>query len=282
LKLRNDRISRLTLAAKANALVATKRGAVVIVTGASSGIGRALALRLGLLGYRVGLIARRRELLETAAAAIAASGGHAVLAVADVSDRSQLRSAVAEIERSFGPADVMVANAGHGVPTRLDPLNTLDVEQTIRVNILGVIYSIEAVLPGMIARKNGHLLGISSLGAFKGMPGESAYCASKAAVNAYMEGLRIALRSKGVVVTTVCPGFVDTPMTPMDSVKPFLMSAEAAANRVAGLIVRRRGGVVRFPLPMSLLMSLFSRLPDALVARLIPIEPIPERAAAAE
>jgi NADP-dependent 3-hydroxy acid dehydrogenase YdfG len=282
LKLRNDRISRLTLVAKANALVATKRGAVVIVTGASSGIGRALALRLGLLGYRVGLIARRRELLETAAAAIAASGGQAVLAVADVSDRSQLRSAVAEIERSFGPADVMVANAGHGVPTRLDPLNTFDVEQTIRVNILGVIYSIEAVLPGMIARKNGHLLGISSLGAFKGMPGESAYCASKAAVNAYMEGLRIALRSKGVVVTTVCPGFVDTPMTPMDSVKPFLMSAEAAANRVAGLIVRRRGGVVRFPLPMSLLMLLFARLPDALVARLIPIEPIPERAAAAE
>jgi NADP-dependent 3-hydroxy acid dehydrogenase YdfG len=282
LKLRNDRISRLTLVAKANALVATKRGAVVIVTGASSGIGRALALRLGLLGYRVGLIARRRELLETAAAAIAASGGQAVLAVADVSDRSQLRSAVAEIESSFGPADVMVANAGHGVPTRLDPLNTFDVEQTIRVNILGVIYSIEAVLPGMIARKNGHLLGISSLGAFKGMPGESAYCASKAAVNAYMEGLRIALRSKGVVVTTVCPGFVATPMTPMDSVKPFLMSAEAAANRVAGLIVRRRGGVVRFPLPMSLLMLLFARLPDALVARLIPIEPIPERAAAAE
>ena len=75
----------------------------------------------------------------------------------------------------------------------------------IRVNLLGVIYSIEAVLPGMIARGSGHLLAISSLGAFKGLPGESAYCASKAAVNAYMEGLRIALRSKGVVVTTSAP-----------------------------------------------------------------------------
>ncbi len=120
---------------------------------------------------------------------------------------------------------------------------------------MGVIYSIEAVLPGMIARGSGHLVAISSLGAFKGLPGESAYCASKAAVNAYMEGLRIALRSKGVVVTTVCPGFVDTPMTPMDSAMPFLMSADAAASRIARVIDRRRGGVVRFPLPMSLLMS---------------------------
>lgn len=259
-----------------------KRGAVVIVTGASSGIGRALAMRLGLLGYRVGLIARRREALESAAAGISGSGGQAVSAVADVSDRSQLRSAVAEIERSLGPADVMVANAGFGVPTQLDPLNTCDVEQTIRVNLLGVIYSIEAVLPGMIARKSGHLLGISSLGAFKGMPGESAYCASKAAVNAYMEGLRIALRSKGVVVTTVCPGFVDTPMTPMDSARPFLMSADGAASRIARLIATRRGGVVRFPLSMSLLMSLFARLPDALVARLMRIESVSKRAAAAE
>jgi short-subunit dehydrogenase len=262
------------------ALVAAKRGAVVIVTGASSGIGRALALRLGLEGYRVGLIARRPEALETAAAAISASGGQAVSAVADVADRPQLRSAVAEIETRFGPADVMVANAGYGVPTRLDPLNTCEVEQMIRVNLLGVIYSIEAVLPSMIARKSGHLLGISSLGAFKGMPGESAYCASKAAVNSYMEGLRIALRSKGVVVATVCPGFVDTPMTPMDSARPFLMSADAAAGRIARLIATRRGGLVRFPLSMSLLMSLIARLPDALVARLIHFESIPERAAA--
>ena len=147
----------------------------------------------------------------------------------------------------------MVANAGFGMPTRLDPLNTADVEQTFRVNVMGVIYSIEAVLPGMLARRSGHLLAISSLAAFKGLPGESAYCASKAAVNAYMEGLRIALRTRGVVVTTVCPGFVQTPMTPMNSATPFLMSADAAARRIARLIARRRGGVVRFPLPMALL-----------------------------
>jgi short-subunit dehydrogenase len=260
---------------EAKALILTKptKDLVAIVTGASSGIGRALALQLGAEGYRVGLIARRREELEAVSSMIVTAGGVALSAVADVGDRPALRAAIAEIENRLGPADVMVANAGFGAPTQLDPLNTADVEQTIRVNILGVIYSIEAVLPGMIARKRGHLLAISSLGAFKGLPGESAYCASKAAVNAYMEGLRIALRSKGVVVTTVCPGFVETPMTPMDSAMPFLMSADAAARRIAQRIIRRRGGVARFPLPMSILMSLIARLPDAIVACLVRVEP---------
>lgn len=250
-------------------------GPVAIVTGASSGIGWALARRLGAEGYRVGLIARRRVALEAAVGTIVEAGGKAVAAVADVGDRAALRAAVAEVEGRFGPVDVMVANAGYGMPTRLDPLNTAEVEQTFRVNVMGVIYSIEAVLPGMLARGSGHLLAISSLGAFKGLPGESAYCASKAAVNAYMEGLRIALRTRGVVVTTVCPGFVQTPMTTMNTAMPFLMSADAAARRIARLIARRRGGVVRFPWPMVILMALVARLPDAVVARLVPIPAAP-------
>jgi short-subunit dehydrogenase len=246
---------------------------VAIITGASSGIGRALALRLGAEGRRVGLIARRRHELENVAAAIDASSGAAVAVAADVSDRAALRAAVAECERRLGPADVLVANAGFGAPTRLDPLNTADVEQTIKVNVLGVIYSVEAVLPGMIARGRGHLLAISSLAAFKGLPGESAYCASKAAVSAYMEGLRIALRGKGVVVTTVCPGFVQTPMANMNSAMPFMLTADEAARRIARLIARRRGGVHCFPLRMMLLLSLIARLPDAAVARLVRAEP---------
>jgi NADP-dependent 3-hydroxy acid dehydrogenase YdfG len=253
---------------------------LAIVTGASSGIGQALALRLGAAGYRVGLIARRGDKLEATAAKIGAAGGVAIPVAADVGDRAALRAAVADLEETLGPTDVLVANAGFGIPTRLDPLNIADVEETVRVNVLGVIYSIETVLPGMLRRGRGHLVAISSLAAFKGLPGESAYCASKAAVNAYMEGLRIALRRKGVVVTTVCPGFVQTPMTPMGSAAPFSMSADAAARRIARLIVHRRGGVVRFPWPMALLTSLITWLPDAVVARIVRFEPGTEPAAA--
>ncbi len=246
---------------------------MAIVTGASSGIGRALAVRLAADGLRVGLIARRGDLLESLSGEIAAAGGTAAAAVADVGDRAALRNAVAEIEGRLGPADVMVANAGFGAITRLDPLNIDEVERMIRVNVMGVIYSIEAVLPGMLARRGGQLLAVSSLAGDKGLPGESAYCASKAAVNVYMEGLRIALRGRGVVVTTVCPGFVQTPMAPMDAaLTPFVMSAEAAAGRIARLIARRRGGVHRFPRRMAMLMAMIARLPDAVVARLVHAE----------
>ncbi len=241
---------------------------VAIVTGASSGIGRALALRLGSAGYRVGLIARRRDDLEAAARSIVEAGGRASCAVGDVGDRPSLRAAVAEVEASLGPADVLVANAGFGAVTRLDPLNTAEVEETIRVNVLGVIYSVEAVLPGMLARGRGHLVAISSLAAFKGLPGEGAYCASKAAVNAYMESLRIDLRGRGVAVATVCPGFVRTAMAPMESATtPFMMSADQAGHRIARIIARRENGLVCFPRRMALLMPLIARLPDALLAR---------------
>ena len=245
-------------------------GRLAIVTGASSGIGRALAGRLAADGYRLGLVARRLELLDSLAREVVAAGGAAAAVAADVGDRDAIRKAVAQIEGRLGPADVMVANAGFGAPTRLDPLNIDDVERTFRVNLMGVIYSIEAVLPGMLARRSGQLLAVSSLAADKGLPGESAYCASKAAVNVYLEGLRIALRGRGVVVTTVCPGFVRTPMAPMDAAAtPFMMSAGAAADRIARLIARRRGGVHRFPRRMAMLMAMIARLPDAIVARLV-------------
>jgi short-subunit dehydrogenase len=111
---------------------------------------------------------------------------------------------------------------------------------------------------------------ISSIAALKGLPGESAYCASKAAVNIYMEGLRIALRNRGIGVLTVCPGFVATGITPMDGPAPwFEISAENAARRIVRAISRGKSGVIQFPLAMALAMALIRRLPDRLVARLV-------------
>jgi len=242
----------------------------VVVTGASGGIGRALAIELGSIGRRVGLIARRERELGETFDLVRSRGGQAFAATADVGDREALRDAIGAIESALGPTQVLVANAGFGAPTHLDPLNIEDVERTFRVNVMGVIYAVEAVLPGMLARSDGHLVAISSLAAFKGFPGESAYCASKAAVNTYMEGLRIALRPRGVSVATVCPGFVDTSIAPMDAAAtPFLMSAEAAARKIARVVDARKSGVVAFPRRMAALTALIARLPDALVARLV-------------
>jgi NADP-dependent 3-hydroxy acid dehydrogenase YdfG len=245
-------------------------GPTVVVTGASSGIGRALAIELGASGCRLGLIARRGPELEETAALVRSLGGEARPATADVGDRAALREAIGAIESTLGPTQVLVANAGFGAPTYLDPLNIDDVERTFRVNLMGVIYSVEAVLPGMLERGDGHLVAVSSLAAFKGLPGESAYCASKAAVNTYLEGLRIAVRRRGVAVATICPGFVDTLIEPMDAAAtPFLISAETAAKRIARAIDARTSGVVAFPRRMAALTALIARLPDFLVARLV-------------
>jgi short-subunit dehydrogenase len=242
---------------------------MAIVTGASSGIGAALARKLAADGWRVGLLARRGDLLDDLAAQIKAQGGSAATAVADVGNREATLQAVAELEWQLGETDLMIANAGVGTPTLVDPMNTAQIETMIRVNLLGVIYSIEAVLAGMLRRGRGHLVAVSSLGAYKGLPGESGYCASKIAVNTYMEGLRIQLRRRGIAVTTICPGFVKTPMT---DVNPFPMPWLMDADRAAGLMVRairRRTKVYNFPWQTTLLVKLSRWLPDWAIARIM-------------
>jgi short-subunit dehydrogenase len=240
---------------------------VAVVTGASSGIGRALARELAGRGCRVGLLARRKDELDRLAGEIRQAGGTAATAVGDVADRAQTLAAVESLRAQLGPVDLMVANAGVGAPTLLEPFNVADMEKMFRVNLLGVIYAIEAVLPEMLRRGKGHLAAVSSLAAYKGLPGESAYCASKAAVNIYLEGLRIQLRNRGVAVTIICPGFVKTPMTDVNDFKmPWLMSAEEAARRIADAL-RQRRKVYNFPWQTSLLMQLTRWLPDWVMAR---------------
>jgi short-subunit dehydrogenase len=240
---------------------------VVIITGASSGIGHALARALAGQGVRLGLLARRQELLEQLAGEIRQAGGTAAVVPADVSERAQLKAAIAELRQQLGPIDLLIANAGVGVTTHLDQSNIDDVERMVRVNLLGVIYSIEAVLPEMLQRGKGHLAAVSSLGAYKGLPGESGYCCTKAAVNVYLEGLRIQLQPLGIHVTCICPGFVQTPMTAIHQFEmPFLMSAEEAAHHIL-IGLRRRVGVLNFPWPMTLLLKASRWAPDWVVRR---------------
>src|SRR5262249_49387639 len=162
------------------------------------------------------------------------SGGTAFIAAADVGQRQELHQALASVRQQLGPVDLLVANAGVGAPTLVEPFNGDQQETMIRVNLLGVIYTIEAVLPEMLQRGKGHVAAVSSLAAYKGMPGEGAYCCSKAAVNSYMDALRVQLRRRpGIYVTTICPGFISTPMTAHNQFKmPFLLTAEQAAQRI--------------------------------------------------
>ena len=242
-------------------------GQVAVVTGASSGIGRALAIQLAAAGCRVGLVARRRPILEQLAAEIAQAGGTAVVAPADVGDRPQVMAALGHVARQLGPVDLLIANAGVGAPTLLEPFNMTEIEKMFRINTLGPIYAIEAVLPDMLRRRRGHLAAVSSLAGYKGLPGESAYCASKAALITFLEGLRIQLRSRGIAVTTICPGFVRTPMTSVnDFHMPWLLEPEEAARRILKAL-RRRVKVFNFPWQTTLLMRLVAWLPDWIVAR---------------
>lgn len=241
-------------------------GKVALVTGASSGIGWELAKVLAAEGCRVGLLARREEPLRKLAAEIG-TAAHAI--VADVRDCDSVAAAVASVRAALGPIDLAFANAGVGKPTLLDPVNVADVEDMFRVNVLGMVYTFAAVLPGMLARKSGRLVAISSLAGYRGLPGESAYCASKAAVNSYMDGLRIHLRGTGVFATTICPGFVQTPMTAMNTFHmPGAMSAEAAARRIVRAVKKGRK-VYNFPWRLHF-MNLLSRwVPDSLMNRLM-------------
>ncbi len=243
-------------------------GRVAIVTGASSGIGRALALGLARSGCKVGLLARRRSLLEEVVGQIEIQGGTAAWATADVTDRDQIRQAFDDLTSRLGPASIVVANAGVGVPTTLEPMNITTIETMIKVNVLGLIYTIEAALPAMLDQKSGQIAAISSLSAYKGMPGESAYCASKAAINAYMEGLRVQVRDRGIAVTTICPGFVKTPMTDIDGFPMlFPMEAEEAADRVIKAL-RKRSKVVNFPWQTTAMIKLARWMPDWVLARI--------------
>jgi short-subunit dehydrogenase len=242
---------------------------VAIITGASSGIGWALAQSLAAEGCKVGLVARRREQLAALAAEIESRGGTTAVGVADVAAREEAVAVIREVGARLGPVDLLIANAGVGAPTTVSPFNVGEVEKMFRVNVLGVIYSLEAVLPQMLERRRGHLAAISSLAAYKGLPGESGYTSSKAAVNVFMEGLRVQLRSKGIAVTTICPGFVKTPMTEVNEFKmPWVLTAEEAARRIVHALKRKRK-VYNFPWQLSLFMKLAGWAPDWLVERIM-------------
>lgn len=237
----------------------------ILITGASSGIGRALALHYARPGVFLALTGRSLPRLKDVAEECEKVGAQAVYSALDITDRAAVKGWVGSVQQA-APLDLVIANAGISGGTGGLP-NGESVEQArwiFDVNLGGVLNTVDAVLPVMMAAGRGQIALMSSLAGFCGWHGAPAYSASKGAVRLYAEGLRGSLRPAGVQVSVICPGFVDTPMTAVNPyAMPFMMSAPRAAAVIARGLERNKGRIA-FPWPMYMLAGVIGILPDAL------------------
>lgn len=209
---------------------------VALVTGAGSGVGRQLVIQLIRRGWKVGGIARRQQPLEELAKELAAQQQNFAWASADVT----LAEQVAKLETRLGPTDLLIASAGVAGDTPAVGMDADAIANIIGINLVGVSNTIAAVLPGMLARRRGHVVAISSLASFRGLPGQMGYSASKAGLNALMESLWLDVKAHGLFVTTICPGYIDTPQA-VDMYKAeLLMPVEQAAREILKAIDKRK------------------------------------------
>jgi len=242
----------------------------VLLTGAAHGIGHATAVALAGNGAALALIDRDLAALTELGETLKRQGAKVAYAGTDVTDRQAVFESVAEFTKVVGPIEVLVACAAIGTLTLVPDLDTPGLRQTLDVNLVGVAHCIEAVLPGMIERKRGHIIGIASMAGYRGFPWMISYSASKAALIAYLEAIRPGLARRGVTVTTVCPGFVRTRMcTEVPYQKPVKMiEPETAARHLVRAVMRRPRNCV-FPWNMKIGLAILRYMPDVLFDRLM-------------
>lgn len=238
----------------------------VFITGASSGLGAALAAAYGARGAALGLLARREDALKALAAGI---GGSCQLYAADVRDRDAVARAAADFVSRYDGVDIVVANAGVSIGTSIDQREDVAVlKETLGSNVVGLANTIQPFVAAMRAAGAGKIVGIASVAGYRGLPGSGAYCASKAAAISYLESARVELRGSGVDVLTVSPGYIDTPMTEGNPYRmPFILSAEEAAARIVRLIDAGRAYAV-VPWQMAIVARALRVLPNALYDRI--------------
>jgi NAD(P)-dependent dehydrogenase (short-subunit alcohol dehydrogenase family) len=254
------------------------RPRAVFLTGASSGIGEALARDYAARGATLGLFARRRSALDALAASLGAGAGNAAASskvavyAGDVRDAASLSAAATDFIARYGVPDVVIANAGVSRGTLTEYVEDGPAFRAVfDTNVLGLVHTFQPFVAAMREAGSGTLVGIASVAGLRGLPGSGAYSASKAAAITYLESLRVELASSGIAVVTICPGYIDTPMTEKNPYSmPFLLRADKAAQLIARAIARRRRYYV-LPWQMALVGRLLSVLPrplyDALFAR---------------
>lgn len=209
---------------------------VAIVTGASSGIGRATAIALAHKGAHLALAARRANLLEEVAGEIQSYGRQALVMPTDIRNPSQVKALVECTIRHFGRVDILVANAGVYVRSPAQEITAEIIENAMQANFYAGVYAILAVLPSMLAQRSGQIVVVTSVDGRKGMPLDAPYASAKFALTGFAEVLRQEVRDKGIYVSTILPGRVDTPM--IDGLRVPRVSAKIPAQAVAEAIVK--------------------------------------------
>lgn len=235
------------------------------ITGASSGIGAALAHELAARGWTVAISARRQSELD----AIAAADENVFAYACDVTDRDAMRKTASAIEKAHGPIALAVLNAGIYLPTDLPEFDAELFDRTFEVNLGGVVNGLNALVPNMVQRGEGHISCVASVTGYGGLGTSAAYGASKAALLNMTESLAMDLKASGVHVSSVAPGFVRTPATDSNTFPmPFIIEAEEAAKRMADGLAQNKTHIA-FPKRFTLLLRLINLLPRSLYVKLV-------------
>lgn len=237
----------------------TGAGRRVVITGASGGLGAAIARHYAAKGATLGLIARRNQELEQFAATCPEP---CATYVADVRDSASLRGAAADFTAQHGVPDIVIANAGVSIGTLTEaPEDEQSFREVFDINVIGMMNTFQPFIAPMRERGGGVLAGIASVAGYRGLPGSGAYSASKAAAISYLESLRVELRGSGITVITICPGYIVTAMTSRNPYRmPFIMTADVAAEKIGAIIARRKTYAV-IPWQMAVVARLMHILP---------------------
>jgi short-subunit dehydrogenase len=244
----------------------------VFITGASSGIGRALALELAGRGYDLFLTARRRDALEQVRADIAAAnpGRKVEVRQLDVTDDADVAAAIVEAAERLGRVDLVVANAGVGNSGRVGEGSMERARLIVETNLIGAMATIDAAVALFRRQGGGQIVGIGSMAGVRGLPGSGSYSASKAGLAAYLESVRAETYREPITVTTIAPGYIDTPINQDMKSRPFVIDLEKGAPAIADLIERGVGYATVPRFPWTLIGPLLRVLPTRLLARSTP------------
>lgn len=240
----------------------------ILITGASSGIGAALAAVYATSSVRLVLTGRDRARLDAVVTDCRALGAEADARIVDVTDRTAMAALIAECDAT-APLDLVIANAGVSAGTLGGPEQGDQVRTLFAINVDGVVNTVQPAIDAMLPRGRGQIAIMSSLAALRGFPGAPTYCASKAAVKIWGEALRGALHHRGIAVSVICPGFIRTAMSAEnDFPMPLLMSADKAADIIRRGLARNRARIA-FPWRLYAAVSLVASLPPALIDPLL-------------